>query len=226
MPQVSIFISSVQREFAAERRALKEFIEGDALLRRFFSAFIFEDLPARDQRADEAYLDAVERCAVYVGLFGLEYGSEDAQGISPTQREFEHATRLGRPRLVFVKRTEQGTRHVKMEALVRQAEAQVIRRGFGSLPELTAGLYASLVEHLSRMGALRDKPFDAASCPGATVADLSQERLDWLLERARVERAYPLGPGTSMEAALAHLNLLDGEAWPTTSRRRAAGSWT
>jgi ATP-dependent DNA helicase RecG len=122
MPQVSIFISSVQREFAAERRALKEFIEGDALLRRFFSAFIFEDLPARDQRADEAYLDAVERCAVYVGLFGLEYGSEDAQGISPTQREFEHATRLGRPRLVFVKRTEQGTRHVKMEALVRQAE--------------------------------------------------------------------------------------------------------
>lgn len=212
MPQVPIFISSVQREFAAERRALKEFIEGDALLRRFFSAFIFEDLPARDQRADEAYLDAVERSALYVGIFGLEYGSQDAQGVSPTQREFEHATRLGRPRLVFVKRSEPGARHAKMEALVRQAEAQVIRRSFGSLPELTAGLYASLVEHLSRTGTLRDKPFDAASCPGATLADLSQERLDWLLERARVERAYPLGPGTSMEAALAHLNLLDGEA--------------
>jgi hypothetical protein len=52
----SIFISSVQRELAEERRALKAFIEGDALLRRFFAAFIFEDLPARDRRADQVYL--------------------------------------------------------------------------------------------------------------------------------------------------------------------------
>lgn len=88
MPSASIFISSVQREFAAERQALKAFIEGDPLLRRFFSAFIFEGLPARDERADHAYLDAVEQCAVYVGIFGHEYGSEDADGISP------HAARV------------------------------------------------------------------------------------------------------------------------------------
>jgi len=31
-----IFISSVQKELATERRALKEYIQGDALLRRFF----------------------------------------------------------------------------------------------------------------------------------------------------------------------------------------------
>jgi hypothetical protein len=212
MPSALIFISSVQREFAEERQALKAFIEGDPLLRRFFSAFIFEDLPAQDQRADHAYLDAVERCALYVGVFGLEYGSEGARGVSPTQREFEHAELLGKPRLIFVKQAEPGARHAKMEALIRQAEAQVIRRSFGSLPELVAGLYASLVDHLGRTGALRDKPFDAAACHGASLADLSQERLDWLLERARIERAYPLPPGTSMETALAHLDLLDGGA--------------
>jgi ATP-dependent DNA helicase RecG len=191
MPVSLIFISSVQRELAEERRALKAFIEGDALLRRFFSAFIFEDLPARDQRADRAYLDAVEQCAVYVGVFGLEYGSEDPEGVSPTQREFEYATRLGKPRLVFVKQAAPGARHEKMAALVRTAEAQVVRRQFGSVTELTTGLYASLVDHLGRTGALRDKPFDAAVCPGASLADLSSERLDWLLERARTERAYP-----------------------------------
>jgi ATP-dependent DNA helicase RecG len=52
-----IFISSVQRELAEERRALKTFVEGDALLRRFFAVFLFEDLPAADVRAGEVYLD-------------------------------------------------------------------------------------------------------------------------------------------------------------------------
>jgi hypothetical protein len=41
-----IFISSVQKELAAERKALKQYIQGDALLRRFFEVFLFEDLPA------------------------------------------------------------------------------------------------------------------------------------------------------------------------------------
>jgi ATP-dependent DNA helicase RecG len=44
-----IFISSVQKELAAERRALKDYIHGDPLLRRFFEVFLFEDLPASDR---------------------------------------------------------------------------------------------------------------------------------------------------------------------------------
>ena len=45
-----IFLSSVQKELQSERRALKEFIEGDALLRRYFEVFLFEDLPAKGLR--------------------------------------------------------------------------------------------------------------------------------------------------------------------------------
>lgn len=52
-----IFISSVQKEFAGERRALRDYIHGDPMLRRFFEVFLFEDLPASDQRADAVYLD-------------------------------------------------------------------------------------------------------------------------------------------------------------------------
>ena len=50
MATASIFVSSVQKELAEERRAVKAFIEGDALLRRYFTAFLFEDLPAADAR--------------------------------------------------------------------------------------------------------------------------------------------------------------------------------
>ena len=100
-----IFISSVQKEFATERQALKTYILGDALLSRFFDVFLFEDLPASDRRPDDVYLDEVRRCSVYLGLFGDEYGWEDAKGFSPTHREFLAATQLGIPRLVFVKGT-------------------------------------------------------------------------------------------------------------------------
>ena len=76
-----IFISSVQKEFVIERRALKDFIHSDALLRRYFEVFLFEDLPASDRHADAAYLGEVDRCDVYVGLFGNNYGAADSKGV-------------------------------------------------------------------------------------------------------------------------------------------------
>ena len=45
---VKVFISSVQREFAAERREVAEYIRRDAVMRRFFEPFLFEELPARN----------------------------------------------------------------------------------------------------------------------------------------------------------------------------------
>ena len=45
MSRLKIFISSVQKELAAERRAIRDFVDGDPLLRRFFDVFLFEDVP-------------------------------------------------------------------------------------------------------------------------------------------------------------------------------------
>lgn len=53
MPIGSLFISGVQKELQDERRAVKAFVEGDPLLRRYFTAFLFGDLPASDRRADD-----------------------------------------------------------------------------------------------------------------------------------------------------------------------------
>ncbi|MEW5745114.1 MAG: DUF4062 domain-containing protein [Nitrospirota bacterium] len=133
----NIFISSVQKEMQQERRALKEFVQGDALLRRYFDVFLFEDLPASDRKADDVYLEEVEHCDVYVGLFGNEYGSEDAEGISPTEREFDLASAQGKVRLVFVKGAHDADRHPKMRVLIAKAGKQLICRyyriDYGSL---------------------------------------------------------------------------------------------
>ena len=209
MQPTRIFVSSVQKKLAAERRSVRDFVQADPLLRRFFSVFLFEDLPAGDQRADEVYLGEVDRCDVYVGLFGNDYGFEDAAGVSPTEHEFDRATAQGKPRLVYLKGADDKARHAKMAALVRKAGDQLTRRRFGTTQELTAGLYASLVDHLERTGRLRVKPFDAAACAEAVQDDLSLDKLDLFLARAQRQRGYVHGPGTPMATALAHLNLLD-----------------
>jgi len=211
LPRMSLFISSVQKELRMERRAVKDFVHGDALLRRYFEVFLFEDLPAADRRADDVYLEEVERSDLYVGLFANEYGNEDHEGLSPTEREFEHATARGKTRLVFVKGTGDKARHPKMLKLIRNAGSQLIRRRFTDIPDLNAALYASLVEHLERSGELRTLPFDASACPCATIGDISTDRLIWFFAAAHRERNYALSKRTPPEKALAHLNLLDGK---------------
>jgi len=206
----TIFVSSVQKELATERKSVRDFVRNDPLLRQFFDVFLFEDIPAGDRRADEVYLSQVDRCGVYLGLYGMEYGSEDRDGCSPTEREFNRSTEKHKPRYIFVKGSDDRKRHPKMAALIRKAGNQLVRRRFTDVADLKAALYASLVDHLLQAGLLRTKPFDASACLDATIKDLSKEKLVEFLERARAEREYALGPTTPMSKALAHLNLMDG----------------
>jgi ATP-dependent DNA helicase RecG len=205
-----IFLSSVQKEFQAERRALKNYIGQDPLLSRFFEIFLFEDTPAAGHAPDQVYLAEVARCAIYVGLFGQDYGWEDAAGVSPTEHEFDHATALGKDRLVFVWGPDAG-RHSKMQSLVRKAGDLLVRRRVSTLPELTFALYASLVEHLVRHGLIQSGPFDEGPCPGATFADLDLPALVAFVRRAHSERDFPFSDDTPAPAVLAHLNLLAGD---------------
>ena len=204
-----IFISSVQREFAEERAAIRDFVDRDPLLRRFFSVVLFEDLPAADRRADDVYLSEVDRCAVFVSLFGDQYGYEDATGLSPTEREFDRATSQNKVRLVFVKGANDAVRDRKMAALVAKAAAQVVRRRFTSTPELIGALYAALVQYLADHELIRTGPFDASPCPKATLADLAAERMATFLARARRARGLPVPDEAPPEELLTHLNLLN-----------------
>ena len=208
MTPIRIFISSVQREFAREREQLRDYLRGDPLMRRFFDVFLFEDVPASDRRPDRVYLDEVGRCNVYVGLFGRDYGSEDAEGVSPTEREFDCATELEKHRLIFVKGTEEGDRHPRMRALIARSQAGLVRRRFATTVELVAGLYASLVQYLESRELLRFGPFDAAPCSGATLDDLDFEDMYRFIRIARRARQFPLPAETPPEDLLRHLNLL------------------
>ena len=222
MNRIRIFISSVQREFAQEREALRDYLLGDPLMRRFFDVFLFEDVPALDRRPDDLYLDEAEQSDIYVGLFGNDYGSEDAEGVSPTEREFDQATDSGIHRLIFVKGRNDSNRDSKMQALINRAQSGLIRKRFDTSEELVTALYAALIEYLDSKDLVRSEPFDAAPCSKASLDDLDTERMDWFIRTARSAREFPLTEGTSTEELLVHLNLLNA-GQPTNAAVLAFG---
>lgn len=216
MTSLGIFISSVQKELAEERHAVKVFIENDPLLRRFFTVFLFEELPASDRRTDAVYLAEVDRCAIYLGLFGNDYGFEDADGLSPTEREFDRATIQGKHRLVFIKGTDNQQRHPKMQALIHKAGDQLIRRRFNTSDELNTALYASLVDHLESCGVIQNRPFDERPCPDAALDDLDASKVTSFVRQARVGRQFPLAENAPLMDVLTHLHL-HHEGHPTNA---------
>ena len=117
-----IFISSVQNEFAHARDKLASFINNDPYWSQFFYAFIFENLPASQRSPRDIYLGEIDRCSIYLGIFGLRYGTMNQKGISATEEEFDYAIEIGRDPLIFVKKMTLGARRAKrMQALIRKA---------------------------------------------------------------------------------------------------------
>ena len=210
MSKRRIFISSVQREFEEERKALHEYICADPLLGRFFDPFLFELLPAADRQSDHVYLHEVEMCDIYLGILGREYGSENASGISHTEMEFDHATRKHKTRLVFLSNHSDSERDTKERQLISKAQTVLIRKRFSTVEELKSAVYAALVRYLEEKEIIRTGPFDASFHEHATQSDLDGEKIAAFVRLARSKRGFPLAESEPVEKILTHLNLMQG----------------
>lgn len=204
-----IFISGVQGEFARERAALRAHLQANPFLRECFDAFLFEDVPAVGKRPEQVYLDELRGSDLYLGLFGREYGAAGEDGASPTEREFERAGELGKPRLIFVKGGADAPRDERMAALIAKAERSLVRGRFDSVEDLLAGLDAALAQYMADSGLMRRTDFDAACCVGAALDDLDPERMRWFVGRARALCDFPLPEDGDPRELLAHLDLLE-----------------
>ena len=208
MAKKKIFISSVQSEFAAERKALQEYLSADPLLGKFFEPFLFELLPATDQRADEIYLNEVEQSDIYLGLLGRTYGFENAEGLSPTELEFNNASDLHKTRLVYLTNHTAEERHPKQNQLITKAQEVLVRKKFNTVDELKSAVYASLVRYLEEKEIIRTGPFDATLHPTATLQNIDEEKLKSFVRLAQLKRGFPLAETEPVEKILTHLNLL------------------
>ena len=207
--QYKIFISSVQKELTEERRGVKDFINHDPLLCRFISdVFLFEDIPAKDRKPDDIYLDQVEPADIYLGIFGDRYGWKNEDGKSPTELEFEHATRTRRERLIFIKGDDDKARDPEMAKLVNESGRQLTRRRFSDTPGLIREVYASLVDCLENRGVFRSRPFDGSLCDGATLRDVDDAAVADFVETAETAGRLALKGSRSSKAVLRNFNLV------------------
>ena len=141
-----IFISSPQVEFARTRKELCYFVLTDPYLKQYFDVFLFENLPANQQNAENNYRDKVEECAIYLGLFGKTYGTPDDNGISATEQEFDYATELEKDRFVYLKQLSPLAHQArKMAALIEKARQEVTFNTFNTVNELKLKVMQSLL---------------------------------------------------------------------------------
>ena len=207
-----IFVSSVQKEFAKVRKQFKRFMSKNPAYRRLFETFVFEeDVVACDRRADELYIDELRKCDIYVGLIGNEYGYEDAEGVSPTEREFDEATRLGLTRLMFVLGKNNDGRATKEIAFLKKVSDSLIRARCEDESELLPEIIDGLDNLLLEQGAYRVGPYDASLCEGATLDDIDEDKVAWFVNRARRLRNADIEEGMPVGSVLKHLKLYSPE---------------
>lgn len=209
MAKIKLFISSVQSEFANERKALHDYISSDALLGKFFVPFLFELLPAIDQQVDTLYLNEVEHSDIYLGILGVQYGFENAQSISPTEQEFDHATLHHKTRLLFLTNHATNERLPKQQQFVNKVQDVLVRKKFSSIDELKAAVYAALIRYLEEKEIIRSAPFDATLNMHASIDDLEDSKIKDFVRLARFKRGFPLQETDSIVKVLSHLNLMD-----------------
>ena len=212
-----IFVSANQRELRAERRAVKDYVLGDALLSEYFDVFLFEDAPARSRSAETAYLEEVRKSDIYIGILGEKYGGTGKDKISPTEAEFQEAGKKHKNILIYIqgdnirdKKRERGIQELIKK--IQNSKRGFSYKRFSDIPELTRRVYASLIEFLKEEGIVGRGAFDERVCKKAKFTDIDEERIRWFLKVARDVRKFPLDQKASVKDVLTHLKLLkDGE---------------
>lgn len=95
LQKLSVFISSKMQELKDERLAIQT-----ALADYDMHGWLWEsDAGARPEPIRSTYLDMVEACDIYIGIFWLGYGQY-------TIEEYNHARKHQKPCLIYEKRVD------------------------------------------------------------------------------------------------------------------------
>ncbi len=141
-----IFVSSPQAEFKRVRKELCYFILTDPYFKQYFDVFLFENLPANERDPQNNYLNKVEDCSIYLGLYGKTYGTEDHYGLSATEHEYNYAEELEKDRLVYLKKLSNRTiQEAKMTNLISRVKQEVTYSTFSSIDDLKFKVMQSLL---------------------------------------------------------------------------------
>ena len=210
-----VFISSVQDEFAEERRRLKQWLTTDLFVSRFVEdVFLFEDVPSRGKPPQDVFLDEVKSSDIYIGLIGSQYyGKASAKrGVSATEQEYDAAGASDCERWVYLKAVDK--RDAKATAFVSRVNSDVTRTLFVTFDDLKSAVYSSFVAFLDRRELIEVGEFDKSVCREMQSSDISDETVTWYLrEMAYRKRKAALPITTTADELFTRLGLMKGNRY-------------
>lgn len=142
-----IFVSSVRKEFEHERKFIKQEIENDYILNKFFDVFLYEELSALGASPREVYSDEAINSDIYIGLIGSDYGSILESGISPTELEYDLYNKTHNDALIYIKDVE--FREDKTEAFIKKVSNHSYTR-FNNRYDLMNAIKESLGDFIAK----------------------------------------------------------------------------
>jgi hypothetical protein len=152
-----VFVSSTLTDLREERQqVLRVLLELDCIPSGM------ELFPASDEERWDLIRRVIDDCDYYIVIVGGRYGSVDAEGISFTEREYDHAVSTGKPALAFVhdkpdaipfgKSEHDDEARLRLAALRRKLQERMCR-AWSTAPELVAAVTTSLHQLMTRQPA-------------------------------------------------------------------------
>lgn len=201
MSLVQVFLSSTTNDLISCREAAFAAIcrlDGYHCVR-------MEDFGAKDCLPLSLCLKKVAECDVYVGILGHLYGSCPGDGEkSYTELEYEKATELGKPRLMFLASNDVPIRLDHIEDAERQQRQKRFRSRIDK--DLLRQEFAT--------------PEDLALTVAAALANWGREELTALQEQSK-EAQTPVGGGTHLPALVTQESITASDDAATMQRTKA-----
>jgi len=191
MNKYRIFVSGVQKELKKERFAVKELVTQNALLEKYFTVFLFEDLPAKSKPSEKIYLKKVSESDILLLLLGKEYGQTGTDDLSAIEREFRKAVEKHLKILVFLSGRNDSTRDRGVSNLIREIRrpsSGYVYKEFNDTSDLKEYVFNSLVELLDDEGILAKFPFDSTICEEATYRNINEKLVEDFLTHRAIKR--------------------------------------
>ena len=169
-----IFISSARKEFEYERKFIKQEIENDYILNRFFDVFLFEELSAQGDSPREVYSEEVINSDIYICLIGSDYGSVLETGVSPTELEYDLYNKTHNDALIYIKDVK--FREDETERFIEKVSSHSYTK-FNNRYELMDAIKESLAEFIAKN--LRNyRAFDSEILLDSSCDDVDLEALN------------------------------------------------
>jgi Domain of unknown function (DUF4062) len=156
-PNVPVFVSSTFTDMQVYRRKVQ-----DALTQLEAVVRGMEQFGSKPGSPVEECLTVVQSCQLYVGIFGMRYGSvPDGHDKSMTHIEYDEAQRLGLPSLIYIfnenhaipaKDVETGPGGEKLQGLKEQLKKRHTVSFFTTPEDLQARIMHDVPSQLGQMG--------------------------------------------------------------------------